>query len=50
MSNPLLMEFIEEEYGDKSFEKMNIFQAVFALICLISMVLILVEAFGSNFG
>lgn len=50
MSNPLLIEFIEEEYDDKPFEKMNIFQALFALICLISMVIILVEAFGQNFG
>lgn len=50
MSNPLLIKFIEEEYGDKPFEKMNIFQALFALICLISMVIILVEAFAQNFG
>lgn len=50
MSNSLLIEFIEEEFNDKPFEKMNIFQAIFALICLISMVIILIEAFASNFA
>lgn len=50
MSNPLLIEFIEEEYGDNPFKKMNIFQALFAMTCLIGMVLILIEAFGANFG
>ena len=50
MTNPLLMEFIVEEFGDKPFKKMNIFQALFALICLISMVLIVIEAFASNFA
>lgn len=50
MTNPLLMEFIVEEFGDKPFEKMNIFQALFALICLISMVIIVIEAFASNFA
>lgn len=50
MPNPLLIEFIEEEYGDKPFERMNIFQAIFALACLIGMVIILIEAFAQNFG
>ena len=50
MSNPLLIGFIEEEWGDKPFERMNIFQALFALICLISMVIIVIEAFAQNFG
>ena len=50
MSNPLLIEFIEEEWGDKPFNRMNIFQALFALICLISMVIIVIEAFAQNFG
>ena len=50
MINPLLIEFIEEEFCDKPFEKMNIFQALFALICLISMVIIVIEAFALNFA
>ena len=50
MINPLLTEFIIEEFSDKPFEKMNIFQALFALICLISMVIIVIEAFALNFA
>ena len=48
--NPLLIDFIEEELNDKPFVKMNIFQALFALVCLISMVIIVIEAFAANFA